>query len=123
MTTNTSANSVATAEGDASPVVHATDSNFGGEVLGSDQVVLVDFWAPWCGPCRMVGPIVDQLASEYDGQAKVVKVNIDDSTETATKYGIRSIPSLLVFKDGEPIDRLVGAVPKAKLAETLEKYL
>ncbi len=104
----------------AAPV---TDSTFKQEVLDSGVPVLVDFWAPWCGPCRMVAPIVDEIASQYDGQVKVVKVNTDENPSVASQYGIRSIPTLMIFKDGQRVDMVVGAVPKTTLANTLEKYL
>ena len=104
----------------AAPV---TDANFKQEVLESELPVLVDFWAPWCGPCRMVAPVVDEIAQQYDGQVKVVKVNTDDSPSVASQYGIRSIPTLMVFKGGQRVDMVVGAVPKATLANTLEKYI
>jgi thioredoxin 1 len=104
----------------AAPV---TDANFKQEVLESELPVLVDFWAPWCGPCRMVAPVVDEIAQQYDGQVKVVKVNTDESPSVASQYGIRSIPTLMVFKGGQRVDMVVGAVPKATLANTLEKYI
>ena len=104
----------------AAPV---TDANFKPEVLESELPVLVDFWAPWCGPCRMVAPVVDEIAQQYEGQVKVVKVNTDESPSVASQYGIRSIPTLMVFKGGQRVDMVVGAVPKATLANTLEKYL
>ncbi|NJN31042.1 MAG: thioredoxin [Synechococcales cyanobacterium RM1_1_8] len=104
----------------AAPV---TDANFKQEVLENDLPVLVDFWAPWCGPCRMVAPVVDEIAQQYDGQVKVVKVNTDESPSVASQYGIRSIPTLMVFKGGQRVDMVVGAVPKATLANTLEKYI
>lgn len=100
-----------------------TDANFKPEVLESELPVLVDFWAPWCGPCRMVAPVVDEIAQQYEGQVKVVKVNTDESPSVASQYGIRSIPTLMVFKGGQRVDMVVGAVPKATLANTLEKYL
>ncbi len=104
----------------AAPV---TDSTFKQEVLESDVPVLVDFWAPWCGPCRMVAPIVDEIATQYDGQIKVVKVNTDENPSVASQYGIRSIPTLMIFKGGQRVDMVVGAVPKTTLSNTLEKYL
>ena len=104
----------------AAPV---TDSTFKAEVLDSDVPVLVDFWAPWCGPCRMVGPVVDEIADQYGEKLKVVKVNTDENPKIASKYGIRSIPTLMIFKGGEKVDMVVGAVPKTTLSTTMEKYL
>jgi thioredoxin 1 len=100
-----------------------SDTSFETEVLKSDVPVLVDFWAPWCGPCRMVAPIVEELADEYVGKVKVVKLNTDDNIETASKYGIRSIPTLLVFKGGEPVEQVIGFRPKSDLQRALEKAL
>ncbi|MFB2877629.1 thioredoxin [Floridanema aerugineum] len=100
-----------------------TDSTFDEEVVESDVPVLVDFWAPWCGPCRMVAPVVDEIAEQYAGQVKVVKVNTDENPNVASKYGIRSIPTLMIFKGGAKVDMVVGAVPKNTLAQTLEKHL
>ena len=104
----------------AAPV---TDASFPAEVLESSVPVLVDFWAPWCGPCRMVAPVVDEIAEQYEGQIKVVKLNTDENPQVASQYGIRSIPTLMIFKDGQRVDMVVGAVPKTTLASTLEKYL
>ncbi len=92
-------------------------------VLDSSIPVLVDFWAPWCGPCRMVAPVVDEIAQQYDGKVKVVKLNTDENPAVASQYGIRSIPTLMIFKEGQRVDMVVGAVPKTTLASTLEKYL
>jgi len=100
-----------------------TDATFKKDVLESEIPVLVDFWAPWCGPCRMVAPVVDEIAEHYGGQIKVVKLNTDENPNTATQYGIRSIPTLMIFKGGQRVDMVVGAVPKTTLANTLEKYL
>jgi thioredoxin 1 len=104
----------------AAPV---TDSTFKAEVLDSDVPVLVDFWAPWCGPCRMVGPVVDEIADQYGEKLKVVKVNTDENPQIASQYGIRSSPTLMMFKGGEKVDMVVGAVPKTTLSTTVEKYL
>lgn len=104
----------------AAPV---TDATFEAEVLQSELLVLVDFWAPWCGPCRMVAPVVDEIAQQYEGQVKVVKLNTDDNPSVASKYGIRSIPTLMIFKGGQRVDMVVGAVPKTTLANTLEKHM
>lgn len=105
-----------------SKALELTDETFEEEVLNADAdtPVLVDFWAEWCGPCRMVGPVVEELADEFEGKAKVGKVDVDSNSETSTKYGIRSIPALLIFKDGEVVDQIVGAVPKAQLKKQLE---
>lgn len=100
-----------------------TDNNFKEEVLDSELPVLVDFWAPWCGPCRMVAPVVDEIRQEYDGRVKVVKLNTDENPSIASQYGIRSIPTLMIFKGGQRVDMVVGAVPRTTLANTLEKYL
>lgn len=100
-----------------------TDSNFTDEVEGNESPVLVDFWAEWCGPCRMVGPVVEEIAGEYEGKAKVGKVNVDNNPEVSVKYGIRSIPALLIFKDGEVVDQIVGAVPKAQIKKQLDAQL
>ncbi|MEE2707457.1 MAG: thioredoxin [Planctomycetota bacterium] len=101
-------------------VQEVTDAEFDSEVLQADTPVLVDFWAPWCGPCRMIGPVVEELASENSGSAKVVKINIDESPEAAQKYGVSSIPALMVFKSGEVVERMVGVQPKNRLQESLD---
>jgi thioredoxin 1 len=106
-----------------SAATQVTDANFKQEVLESELPVLVDFWAPWCGPCRMVAPVVDEISEQYDGQVKVVKVNTDENPSVASQYGIRSIPTLMIFKGGQRVDMVVGAVPKTTLATTLEKHL
>ena len=103
--------------------VEVTDANFDEEVLKAETPVLVDFWAPWCGPCRMVAPVVEQLAEEYDGRVKFLKLNTDDNVNTAAKYGIRSIPTLLMFKGGEPVDQIIGFRPKGDLKKTVDKAL
>ncbi|MDR7898751.1 MULTISPECIES: thioredoxin [unclassified Thermosynechococcus] len=106
-----------------SSALSVTDATFEEEVLNSDIPVLVDFWAPWCGPCRMVAPVVDEIANEYQGRVKVVKVNTDENSKVATDYGIRSIPTLMIFKGGQKVDILVGAVPKTKIEATLAQFL
>lgn len=100
-----------------------TDGNFEAEVINSDKPVLVDFWAEWCGPCRMIGPVVEEMAGEYDGKAKIGKVNVDNNPEISVKYGIRSIPALLIFKNGEVVDQIVGAVPKPHLTKQLDAQI
>ena len=104
----------------ASPV---TDATFKKEVLESKIPVLVDFWAPWCGPCRMVAPVVEEIADQYEEKVKVVKLNTDENPNIASQYGIRSIPTLMIFKEGKRVDMVVGAVPKTTLANTLDKYI
>ena len=96
-----------------------TDANFD-EIINSDKPVLVDFWAEWCGPCKMIGPAVEELANDYDGKAVVAKLNVDENPQVTAKFGVRSIPTLLVFKKGQVVDKQVGAVPKSILAQKLE---
>jgi thioredoxin 1 len=100
-----------------------TDSNFDDLVLKSDKPVIVDFWAVWCGPCRIIGPIVQEIGEEYSDQVLVGKVDVDHNPGVARKYGIRNIPTLLFFKDGEVVDKQVGSVPKAVLVKKLEQYI
>jgi len=109
----------------AAPYVTATDANFDAEVLQSDQPVLVDFWATWCGPCRVIAPTIEEIANEYEGRAKVVKLDVDNNPQAATRYGIRSIPTVLLFKDGRVVDQIVGSAPnyKAKLEDVVRKVL
>nr|QOS04641.1 thioredoxin [Sarcopeltis skottsbergii] len=105
------------------PVLQVIDSSFNEEVIRSNCPVLVDFWAPWCGPCRMIAPVVDEIADEYGDKIKVVKINTDKNPSAATEYGIRSIPTLMIFIKGEKVDTVIGAVPKSTLANTLKKYI
>jgi len=100
-----------------------TDSNFEEMALNTDKPVIVDFWAEWCGPCKMVGPIVEQIAADFEGKAVIGKLNVDTNPETAGKYGIRSIPTILFLKNGEIVDKQVGAVPKEVLVKKLEAQL
>jgi thioredoxin 1 len=103
--------------------IEINDTNFKSEVTDSEMPVLVDFWAPWCGPCRMIAPILEELAKEYDGKVKVVKINVDDSPNTAGEYGVRSIPTLILFKDGKVFEQTVGAQSKEKLKQLVDKSL
>lgn len=104
-------------------LLEVTDASFEESVIKSDKPVLVDFWAPWCGPCKMVTPVLEELSGEYGDKLKIVKVNVDDNHETAARYGIRSIPSLLLFKSGEVVSTKVGALSKAQLVGFLEGYV
>ena len=104
-------------------VVVLDSNNFEHEVLKSDLPVLVDFWAAWCGPCKMIAPIIDQLAEEYDGKAKIAKVNVDDNRDLAVQFKVMSIPTLILFKDGEIVDQIIGARPKAELEKFIQKAL
>jgi thioredoxin 1 len=106
-----------------SSITNVTEATFKQEVLENETPVLVDFWAPWCGPCKMLSPVVEEVATEYEGQLKVVKVNTDQNPTIASHYGIRTIPTLMVFKGGRQINTVVGAVPKTTLAATLDKYI
>ena len=101
----------------------ATDGNFESEILKSDIPVMVDFWAPWCGPCHVIAPVIEELAAEYAGKVKVAKMNVDDNPATPSQYGIRGIPTVILFKDGKVFDQIVGAVPKSKVEEMIKKAL
>jgi thioredoxin 1 len=105
------------------PMLHVTDKNFTAEVLNANLPVLVDFWATWCGPCRTIGPIVEDLAKEFSGRVKVAKLNVDENPATPSQYGVRGIPTLILFKGGKVVDQIVGAVPKARLVTLVEKSL
>jgi len=103
--------------------ITVNDANFQAEVLSSDKPVLVDFWAVWCGPCKMIAPVVEEIANEYDGKLKVTKMDVDSNPRTAMEYGIRSIPTLLIFKEGKVIEQIVGAVPKRHLVDKVTQHL
>jgi thioredoxin 1 len=103
--------------------IEVTDGNFQHEVLESDLPVLVDFWAVWCGPCKMIAPVVEELAGEYDGKLKVGKLDVDNNPETSMKFGVRSIPTLMVFKGGQVVEQIIGAMPKRNLVAKLTPHL
>ena len=107
----------------AENILNVTDSDFESEIIKSELPVLVDFWAVWCGPCRMVAPFVEQISEEYSGQLKVAKLNVDENQSVPAKYGIMSIPTLLLFKGGELKETIVGALPKAKIVDKITPYL
>ena len=104
----------------AGHVIELNDANFQTEVLQNSEPVLVDFWAPWCGPCRQIAPMVEQLAEEYQGSVKIGKLNIDDSPESPSSYGVSAIPTIMVFKGGQVVDRFVGVQPKSRLQQALD---
>jgi len=104
-------------------IVNTTDSDFDKDVLQADTLVLVDFWATWCGPCKSIAPILEDLAADYEGKVKIVKVDVDNNPQAASRFGIRNIPTLFVFKDGEKVDSVMGLQPKGELAKVLDKHL
>jgi thioredoxin 1 len=106
-----------------SNVAEVSDGSFDQEVLQSDVPVLIDFWAPWCGPCKAISPVVEELAGEYQGRLKVVKMNVDDNPQTPSRYGVRGIPNLILFKGGRVADQIVGAVPKGHLVKAIDRTL
>ena len=104
-------------------ILELNDSSFDTEVINSDKPVLVDFWAPWCGPCKALGPVIDEISNDFVDKVKVGKVNVDENPEISMKFGIRSIPTLMVFKNGEVQDQIIGAVPKSEIEKALEKVV
>ncbi|MDX9870983.1 MAG: thioredoxin [Clostridia bacterium] len=104
-------------------IVTLGDQGFKEEVLEAKGAVLVDFWAPWCGPCKMLGPVIEELADDFKGKAKICKLNVDENQKTAGDYGVMSIPTVVIFKDGKEVNRMVGFVPKANIAKVIEQYL
>jgi len=102
-------------------ILHVTDADFDQQILKSEVPALVDFWAAWCGPCRTVGPVVEELAGEYSGKVKIAKLNVDDNKQTPSKYGVKGIPTLMLFKNGAVVDQIVGAVPKTKIKDMLDR--
>ena len=104
-------------------VVQVTDASFETEVLKADLPVLIDFWAPWCGPCKAIAPVVEELSKEYAGRLKIVKMNVDDNPQTPSKYGVRGIPNLILFKSGQVRDQIIGAVPKAQLIKAISQVV
>ncbi len=103
--------------------IEITDASFKSEVTDSPLPVLVDFWAPWCGPCKMIAPVLEEIAQEYEGKAKIVKINIDDNQNTAAQFGVRSIPTLILFKNGNEVEKIVGAQGKDKLTALIDRVL
>jgi len=104
-------------------IVKLDDASFDAEVISSDKPVLVDFWAPWCGPCKALGPVIDEISNDFVDKVKVGKVNVDENPEISMKFGIRSIPTLIVFKNGEVQEQIIGAVPKSEIEKALEKVV
>jgi thioredoxin 1 len=106
-----------------SNAIDINDGNFEAEVINSSQLTVVDFWAPWCGPCRKLGPVLDEVENEFEGKIKIVKLNTDENLKTAKEYSVSGLPTILIFKDGKPMERLVGLMPKSSIVSNIEKHL